>query len=114
MIENHTPGPWRVQPLSHDRGATLAIVGQGSFIVAQIPPDPDIQTADEPDYESVVRYPCDEANARMLAASPALYRALKGLLHAVSQDIQERPPSVKTHMAYVLAAMAVQLVEDQS
>ena len=75
---SHTPGPWEVQPLAYDHGASLAIVvPRNGYIVAIVPFDEDIQTVDEPNADTVKRHPCERPNAHMLAAAPALFKALE-------------------------------------
>ncbi len=72
-----TPGPWAVEPRQWDHGASLAIVAPHSgYIVAVVPFDDDIQTVDEPDYETVKRHPDEVPNAHLIAAAPAMYEAL--------------------------------------
>ncbi|MGQ2942951.1 MAG: hypothetical protein ACT6Q7_03000 [Blastomonas fulva] len=74
----HTPGPYEVQPLQSSHGADIAIVAPANgFVVAIIPHDPDIQTADDVDCDTVVRHPQDMANAQLLAAAPELLAALE-------------------------------------
>ena len=73
----HTPGPWAVEPRQWDHGASLAIVAPNSgYIVAVVPFDEDIQTVDEPDYNTVKRHPNEVPNAHLIAAAPAMYEAL--------------------------------------
>jgi hypothetical protein len=74
----HTPGPWRVVPYAWDEGASLSIVARDNgFIVARIDYEPKLQTVNAPDADTVVRYPCDEANARLIAAAPVMLMALQ-------------------------------------
>lgn len=73
-----TPGPWAVESRQWDHGASLAIVAPHSgYIVAVVPFDEDIQTVDEPDYETVKRHPDEVPNAHLIAAAPAMYEALQ-------------------------------------
>jgi hypothetical protein len=68
---SHTPGPWRVEPLQWDHGASIAIVAKGQ-IVATISPE---NEGEEPDAQTAKRGPQDEANASLIAAAPALFNA---------------------------------------
>lgn len=87
-----SPGPWAVQPLQAVHGASLAIVCPANgYIVATIPFDPEIQTADDPDYETVVRYPADQANAWLLAAAPKLLGALCKCVDFIENVTDEDP-----------------------
>ncbi len=81
-----TPGPWAVEPRQWDHGASLAIVAPHSgYIVAVVPFDEDIQTVDEPDYETVKRHPDEVPNAHLIAAAPAMYTTGK-----LSVDVMAR------------------------
>ncbi len=72
MNTQHTPGPWNVEPLQWDHGASIAIVSKGD-IVAVIPPT---NEEDEPD-ESTARHGLhDAANARLIAVAPEQNSAL--------------------------------------
>jgi hypothetical protein len=79
MTKNsHTPGPWAVQPYQQDHGASLAIVAPANgWVVAVIPYDPAIQQSETLTSETVRRYPDDFPNANLLAAAPALFKALE-------------------------------------
>jgi hypothetical protein len=79
MTKNsHTPGPWVVEPRQWDHGASLAIVAPANgFIVAIVPFDEDIQTEDSPTADTVRRHPDEIPNANILAAAPALFKALE-------------------------------------
>lgn len=73
----HTPGPWRVEPLQWDHGASIAIVGgtpDDSYIVATIAPE---NEEDEPTMDTAKRGPCDLQNASLMAAAPELLRAVE-------------------------------------
>jgi len=84
-MSKHTPGPWAVEPRQWDHGASLAIVAPNNgYIVAIVPFDEDIQTVDEPDYETVKRHPDDVPNAHLIAAAPAMYEALKAIQEKIS------------------------------
>jgi hypothetical protein len=75
---SHTLGPWVVEPRQWDQGASLAIVAPANgWIVAIVPFDEDIQTVDEPNADTVNRHPCELPNAHMIAAAPALFKALE-------------------------------------
>ena len=87
-----SPGWWAVQPLQADHGASLAIVcPDNGYIVATIPFDPEIQTDDDPDSETVVRYPADEANARLLASAPRLLDALRKCIDFIENVTDDDP-----------------------
>lgn len=72
----HTPGPWHVEPKVSDHGASLVICSEGkdADILAVIPP---MNDADEPDFETAKRGPSDEANAELMAAAPELLDMLE-------------------------------------
>jgi hypothetical protein len=70
-IATHTPGPWHVEPLQWDHGASIAIVAKGQIIATISPENED----DEPNMHTAKRGPHDEANARLIAAAPALLGA---------------------------------------
>ncbi len=84
-----TPGPWHVEPLQWDHGATLAIIGTNGVIVAEIGPDPDLQTDDEPNADTVVRHPQDEPNAALIAAAPELLEACQMAKKYLEPDLVE-------------------------
>jgi len=67
----HTPGPWHAEPLQWDHGASIAIVARGQIVATISPENED----EEPDMHSAKRGPHDEANARLIAAAPALLDA---------------------------------------
>jgi hypothetical protein len=69
----HTPGPWRVEPLQWDHGASIAIVANGQIIATISPENED----EEPDMHTAMRGPHDEANASLIAAAPAMLEALQ-------------------------------------
>lgn len=86
----HTPGPYEVQPLQSSHGAELAIVATSAgWVVAVIGYDPEIQTVDDPDYDTVVRYPQDVPNANLLAAAPDMLDACRAMLAAFGGDIPD-------------------------
>ena len=72
----HTSGPWTVEPLQWDHGASLAIIAaaQDVAIICTIAP---LNEDDEPNMSNAVRGPHDEANARLIAAAPELLEALR-------------------------------------
>jgi hypothetical protein len=118
-MSGHTPGPYEVQPLQSSHGAELAIVAPANgFVVAVIQYDPDIQTDDYPDYDTVVRHPQDVANAQLLAAAPDFAAAAKSaseaiddLIHALYfEHIDDRHPNTiqrgKDAMNALRAALA--------
>jgi len=75
MNAEHTPAPWHTEPLQSDQGASIAICGPGDYgILAVIGPK---NADDEPDIHTAVREPFDEANARLIVASPDLLNALR-------------------------------------
>jgi hypothetical protein len=65
----HTPGPWTVEPLQWDHGASIAIVADNGAIICTIAPR---NEDDEPDMSNAVRGPHDEANARLIATAPKM------------------------------------------
>ncbi len=88
-----TPGGWAVQPYQADHGASLAIVcPDNGYVVATIPFDPEIQTADDPDYDTVIRHPADDANARLLAAAPRLLDALRKCVEFI-ENVTDNDPA---------------------
>ena len=80
-MSKHTPGPWHTEPLQWDRGGSIAICsgGENGYIICTIAPE---NEQDEPTEDTAIRLPCDEANARLIAAAPDLLAALK---HARAQ-----------------------------
>jgi hypothetical protein len=62
----HTPGPWSVEPLQWDHGASLAIVARGQ-IICTIAAEND---EDDVNLATAVRGPHDEANAALIAGAP--------------------------------------------
>ena len=80
----HTPGPWHVEPNESTLGADMAICSaDNDWIVAVIPHDPDIQTTNDPDGDSVVWHDADHANACLIAAAPEMLAALDDALFAL-------------------------------
>lgn len=78
MTTKHTPAPWHIEPLATTQGADMAICAPNNgWIVAVIQHDPDIQTHDDPDFETVKWHDQDHANARLIAAAPDLLAQLK-------------------------------------
>ena len=83
MTTKHTPGPWRVEYLQWDHGASLAIVvspeqvmkmgKEDSPIIAIIQP---LNGDEEPNMHTARRGPHDEANANLLASAPNLLACL--------------------------------------
>jgi hypothetical protein len=67
----HTPGPWRVEPLQWDHGASISIVAQGKIVATISPENED----EEPNMHTAKRGPHDQANALLIAAAPALFDA---------------------------------------
>jgi len=72
-MSNITPGPWSVEPLQWDHGASIAIVANGQIICTIAPQN----EADEPDMYTAKRGPHDEANASLIAAAPELLAVAK-------------------------------------
>jgi len=68
----HTPGPWRIEPLQWDHGASIAIVANSQIIATISPENED----EEPDMYTAKRGPHDEANACLIAAAPKMIEAL--------------------------------------
>jgi hypothetical protein len=66
----HTPGPWSVEPLQWDHGASIAIVAKGE-IVCTIAPE---NEEDDVTMETPIRGPHDEANARLTPPRPICSR----------------------------------------
>jgi hypothetical protein len=57
--------------LQWDHGASIAIVAQGQIVATISPENED----EEPNIHTAKRGPHDEANARLIAAAPALFDA---------------------------------------
>lgn len=77
----HTKGPWHIEPLQWEHGASIAICGpEDSGILATISP---INEDDDPDESTAERAPEDEANARLIAAAPDLLEALDNVTAAL-------------------------------
>jgi hypothetical protein len=69
---NHTPAPWRYEP--------------GTGTIRSVPSNYWLATMDS--WDGSVR-PCNEANARLIAAAPFMLQILKTIaLHAPSLDAQ--------------------------
>ena len=77
----HTPGPWRVEPLEWNHGASIAIVADGQIVATISPENED----EEPGLHTATRGPHDEANARLIAASPDLLKALEAAEGAIEE-----------------------------
>lgn len=112
-MSKHTPGPWAVEPRQWDHGASLAIVAPNNgYIVAIVPFDEDIQTVDEPDYETVKRHPDDVPNAHLIAAAPAMYEALQDAYEKLCYlapdkfDDEEHAANWQRDLSTMLAALA--------
>lgn len=119
---DHTPTPWHVSPCPNTHGANINIVGPGAFIIATIEYDEQIQDVDEPDAESVVRYPCDEENARRIVecvnacdaienpgeAIPAMIKALQAARAWANQylELKGHGPAVESITRTIDAALA--------
>ena len=90
----HTSGPWHVEPLQTTNGADIAICAPNSgYVVAVVQHDPDIQTCDNPDGETVKFHPSDKANAALIAAAPDLLQAAKNALADLQGILPEFEPS---------------------
>ena len=81
----HTPGPWTVEPLQWDHGASIAIVADRAIICTIAPLNED----DEPDMYNAVRGPHDEANARLIATAPKM-ESFIATIARMTQDGEER------------------------
>lgn len=71
-----TPGPWQVEPLQWDHGASIAIVANGQIICTIAPRNEE----DEPNMHTAIRGPHDEANAALIAAAPDLLEAAEKVI----------------------------------
>ena len=105
----HTPGPWHVEPLQWDHGASIAIVANGQIIATISPENED----EEPDMFTAKRGPHDEANACVIAAAPDMFAALEeaeyGLRSAADQyhiDKGRRSSILDRQLEIVRAAIA--------
>jgi len=67
----HTPGPWYVEPLQWDHGASIAIVANGQIVATISPENED----EEPNMHTAKRGPHDQGNAHLIANAPALFEA---------------------------------------
>lgn len=84
----YTVGPWHREPLQSTHGADIAIVAPANgWVVAVIQHDPDIQTCEEPDGDSVVWHPQDLGNADLICEGPAMVDALRKAESALTGDI---------------------------
>ena len=97
-IAEFSPGPWHVEPLLWDHGASLAIIAADGFIVAEVSVDPDIQDVDEPDYNTVKRHVSDQPNAQLLAAAPEMLQILKLVAEAVENSGEHHDKGPLTQM----------------
>ena len=87
----HTPGPWTVEPLQWDHGASIAIVADNGAIICTIAPR---NEDDEPDMYNAVRGPHDEANARLIATAPKM-ESFIATIARMTQDGEERAGETK-------------------
>ena len=90
-MDKHTPGPWASVPCQADHGATTAIQGVASDILARVPAGP----------RAV-------ANAQLIAAAPDLLAALQAVTAELRQlqqngDIRD---SIRNGAEYLIAADA--------
>lgn len=74
----YSPGPWHVEPLQWDRGASIAICNRQNGVLAVIQPLNDAE-----DSQSALRDPCDLPNAHLMAAAPELLEALEEALREI-------------------------------
>lgn len=88
-----SPGPYTVQPLAGDHGASLAIVDKESNVLAIIPP---LNEDEEPDESTAKRGPHDEANAKLFADSWETRRVLKELVRCIRGGDKTRGVSMDT------------------
>jgi hypothetical protein len=107
----HTPGPWHVEPLQADRGASIAICNGERRVLAVIPP---LNPGDDPSSGTAQRHPHDRANAALIATAPELLAEAKWLVEAVfSTGISEAEAhritmSARAAIAKVIAAESAQ------
>lgn len=97
MNEKHTPGPWTFALDAHGRGI---VMGNGCWVAT---------TWTVADDDTSARFPA-EANARLIAASPALLAACKGLLSFIDNVTPNGPlkdgKSAKVDAARAAIALA--------
>lgn len=98
-LNKHAPGPWHLEPLQSDQGASIAICGPDDYgVLATIQP---LNADDEPDIHTAVREPYDDANARLIAAAPELLEALRAMFDAyfIGQHFTATSALGKAHAA---------------
>ena len=87
----HTPGPWHV---GHDSSGTLLIVaGDGENFDG----GPCVYDSDKPETR-----PMSDANARLIAAAPALLAALDAIARGLTNGQKERGETFQTIAAAAL------------
>ena|ERR1051325_10933156 len=103
----HSTGPWHVEPLQWDHGASLAICNKEHGVLAVIPPLNDAE-----DETSAVREDCDRPNAHLMAAAPDLLSALQDAEQEIVEmledlcDEPEEDISAHRTLAVIRAAIA--------
>jgi hypothetical protein len=105
------PGPWHVEPLQRDRGASIAICNQQKGVLAIIHPLNDAEDA-----ASAQRDPCDYANAYLMASAWELREAIPPLIalvhrllpmHAESDSTLDNLPEVTQARAALAKSTAI-------
>lgn len=79
-----SPGPWHLEPLQWDQGASIAICNKQHGVLAIIQPLNDAENE-----ASARRDACDVGNGHLMAAAPDLLEALNYLLEqTIDQDLK--------------------------
>lgn len=107
--QTYTPGPWELQPLQADHGASLCIAS-GAFVIAVIPPT---NADDEPDMDTAKRDPHDEANGRLLAAAPEMLEALQRCRDLLLDSVNFDKGDYETTAAVSIADVIIEKAKGQ-
>ena len=105
----HTPGPWHVEPLQWDHGASIAIVANGQIICTIAPENEE----DDVTMETAIRGPRDEANACLIAVAPEMLDALELCEHVLS-ELAQHDDGTQSISARDVARQAIAKAKDMA